>query len=37
MNLMNAFLMHNSKALFSIETDGLPARVPVRAVVIHGY
>jgi hypothetical protein len=37
MKILNAFLLHNSKTLFSIKADGLPARVPVRAVVIHDY
>lgn len=35
--ILNAFLLRNSKALLSIKADGLPARVPVRAVVIHDF
>jgi hypothetical protein len=37
MKILNAFLLHNSKALFSIKVDGFSARVPVRAVEIHDY
>jgi hypothetical protein len=37
MEILNAFILHNSKAFFSIKADGFPARVPVRAVVIHDY